>query len=642
MSRRSKRLGTTEQEDDRISTSSVESHGLYRDSPARSLRKKVTTLKYVPKPHQTTSHSYYSETSGYISRDRDVATAQQDKGYEATQWDKDLLQKRMELDITYNINSSKTGFSGTQPTYDKSTSSSGYSSEEDFTSHSPSSDCSSRASSWGSWAKCVRELPWILLSYQGLWHFYPFGLQNAISLPTALFSWKQKLIADAPQQQKQNLFTQTELVSRLESLEKQFQKLENQQKKSKSSEKNSVAEHGLSRDQVAEVFYDFSTHRESNLKEEILQETSSKAMHDLRILRAEQEGNLQEILEKMHQLFREVNGQVLAIKSELQSSSHEDLKGNFMLEMGKLERWLTKLEQQLDSVKSNQDKMSLQMEDAPREIERVKDEIQVLFPKWLKAQTDTNGSVYESLAELFLHRDELHKYLLDLEKKILDEVSADKKQWEEQTHNSIDREFQVEGLSGVSRKEVHEIVKRALQRYSEDRIGLVDYALESSGASVINTRCSETYETKTALLSLFGIPLWYQSQSPRVILQTDSNPGNCWAFRGSRGYAVIRLSSRVRPTAVTLDHIPRSLSPKATISSAPKDFSVYGLEEETQKEGILLGNFTYNQNGDPIQTFSIKGENTTYQLIELRIESNWGHPEYTCIYRFRVHGETDL
>ena len=43
-----------------------------------------------------------------------------------------------------------------------------------------------------------------------------------------------------------------------------------------------------------------------------------------------------------------------------------------------------------------------------------------------------------------------------------------------------------------------------------------------SGASVISTRCSETYETKTALLSLFGIPLWYQSQSPRVILQVGA------------------------------------------------------------------------------------------------------------------------
>lgn len=30
-------------------------------------------------------------------------------------------------------------------------------------------------------------------------------------------------------------------------------------------------------------------------------------------------------------------------------------------------------------------------------------------------------------------------------------------------------------------QQVHQIVKQALQRYSEDRIGMVDYALESGG-----------------------------------------------------------------------------------------------------------------------------------------------------------------
>ncbi len=28
-----------------------------------------------------------------------------------------------------------------------------------------------------------------------------------------------------------------------------------------------------------------------------------------------------------------------------------------------------------------------------------------------------------------------------------------------------------------------------------------------------------------------------------------------------------------------------------------------------------------------------------YSVAELRILSNWGHLEYTCVYRFRVHGE---
>lgn len=192
----------------------------------------------------------------------------------------------------------------------------------------------------------------------------------------------------------------------------------------------------------------------------------------------------------------------------------------------------------------------------------------------------------------------------------------------------------------MTEEQVHLIVGQALKRYSEDRVGMVDYALESAGASVINTRCSETYEMRTALLSLFGIPLWYHSQSPRAILQPDVNPGNCWAFRGSEGFAVIRLSGIIRPTAVTMEHIPKALSPQGTIPSAPKDFAVYGLKEEREEEGLLLGQFTYNHDGDPIQTFYLEGDSMgTYQLVELRVLSNWGHPEYTCIYRFRVHGE---
>lgn len=27
-----------------------------------------------------------------------------------------------------------------------------------------------------------------------------------------------------------------------------------------------------------------------------------------------------------------------------------------------------------------------------------------------------------------------------------------------------------------------------------------------------------------------------------------------------------------------------------------------------------------------------------FQLIEVQVLSNWGHQEYTCLYRFRVHG----
>ncbi|XP_030233330.1 SUN domain-containing protein 1 isoform X8 [Gadus morhua] len=192
---------------------------------------------------------------------------------------------------------------------------------------------------------------------------------------------------------------------------------------------------------------------------------------------------------------------------------------------------------------------------------------------------------------------------------------------------------------GLSEEQVQLIVQNALRLYSQDRTGLVDYALESGGGSILSTRCSETYETKTALMSLFGLPLWYFSQSPRVVIQPDVYPGNCWAFKGSQGYLVIRLSLRVKPTAFCLEHIPKSMSPTGTITSAPRNFTVYGLGDEYQEEGKLLGEYVYQEDGDSLQTFPVMKNEQAFQIIEVRVLSNWGHPEYTCLYRFRVHGE---
>ncbi|XP_048847058.1 SUN domain-containing protein 1 isoform X4 [Brienomyrus brachyistius] len=196
------------------------------------------------------------------------------------------------------------------------------------------------------------------------------------------------------------------------------------------------------------------------------------------------------------------------------------------------------------------------------------------------------------------------------------------------------------GAAGMSEEQVKLIVQNALNLYSQDRTGLVDYALESGGGSVLSTRCSETYETKTALMSLFGVPLWYFSQSPRVVIQPDVYPGNCWAFKGSQGYLVIRLSLSIQPTAFSLEHIPKALSPTGNITSAPRQFAVYGLDDEYQEEGKLLGRYIYQEDGHSLQTFPVTEENDrAFQIIEMRVLSNWGHAEYTCLYRFRVHGE---
>ncbi|VDK23826.1 unnamed protein product [Anisakis simplex] len=68
---------------------------------------------------------------------------------------------------------------------------------------------------------------------------------------------------------------------------------------------------------------------------------------------------------------------------------------------------------------------------------------------------------------------------------------------------------------------VRNLIVDALRVYDADKTGKVDYALESSGGSIISTRCTETYKETSRLESIFGIPLWYSSYSPRSVIQVS-------------------------------------------------------------------------------------------------------------------------
>ncbi|XP_061456440.1 SUN domain-containing protein 1 isoform X3 [Rhineura floridana] len=269
---------------------------------------------------------------------------------------------------------------------------------------------------------------------------------------------------------------------------------------------------------------------------------------------------------------------------------------------------------------------------------QVKETVKVML--FGNQQGDLPESLLQWLTSKFVSKSDLQVLLRDLELRILKNITLQTSAANTKSTSEIVTSVVNEaGISGITETQARIIVNNALKLFSQDKTGMVDFALESGGGSILSTRCSETYETKTALISLFGIPLWYFSQSPRVVIQPDMYPGNCWAFKGSQGYLVVRLSMMIYPTAFTLEHIPKTLSPTGNITSAPKDFSVYGLENEYQEEGVLLGQYMYDQDGEPLQMFQVmETSEKPFQIVELRIFSNWGHTEYTCLYRFRVHG----
>ncbi|XP_069087409.1 SUN domain-containing protein 2 isoform X1 [Pleurodeles waltl] len=726
MSRRSTRLQTSRyyqgDEDDRASTSSAGSsllggsQALYKESPVRTFRKKSgsvkrSTLTMPPDTHQ--SSSYYHETtyvSGGISS-ADYNSILEDPLEKETYWEKDLARQRRVTGDSYSVGTTN-GLADTKVTYDTYGSSSGYSSEEDYTGHALSQTSSSGSGFTGAVSKAGSLLwqvvtspgqlfgllywwvgtAWYRLTTSaslldvfvltrnssglkkallllllllllaatafGAWHFFPLVLgalrPSSAPAPVSPAVVPPILVSTQTKEDGNASLMYQHLMSRLENLESRFQSLtadstswrreESAGQTTRDQLLDAVAGRaGLSHEEAVVLLEQMMSRREAELRQDLSGASAVHLKGELNTLREEQQCDLKGVLKQMDQLSTNMESQMQRMKTELKSPSQEDQKETFLQEIARLEEQLTRVQLELRALADSQRGIAAQVELLPGQIQGMQDEIEQQFPEWVQRlllPVGTSGT--GSLSGVFLRRDELQEQLLDLERRILAAAKEEQKRSPQHASARVGVVLQGGALSGVTEEDVHQIVNRALSRFSEDRIGLVDYALESSGASVLSTRCSETYETKTALLSLFGIPLWYQSQSPRVILQPDSNPGNCWAFRGSQGFAVVRLSSRIRPTAVSLEHIPRSLSPKGSIPSAPKDFAIYGHEEEAPREGTFLGQFTYDQDAEPIQTFWFQEEPlATYQIVELKILSNWGHPEYTCIYRFRVHGEPE-
>ncbi|XP_044939782.1 SUN domain-containing protein 2 isoform X3 [Mustela putorius furo] len=646
--------------------------------------------------------SYYSESvvrESYFGSPRAASLARSsildDHLHSEPYWGEDLRVRRRRGTESSKLN----GLAENRSSEDFLGSSSGYSSEDDFAGYSETDHHSSgsrlrNAVSWA--ASClwtlvtspgerdphfdkeprspgtegtkrapkptrfssVKTFLWFLLLLllttgltYGAWYFYPYGLQT---FHPALVSWWASKSSGRQQdvwepRDSSHFQAEQRILSRVHSLERRLEALaaefsSNWQKEAMRLERLELRQGaagggghvGLSQEDTLELLEGLVSRREAALKEDFRRDTAAQIQEELVTLRAEHHRDSEDLLKKIVQASQESEARLQQLKSEWQRMTQEAFRENSAKELGRLEGQLAALRQELAALSLKQSSVADQVGLLPQQLQAVRDDVESQFPAWVSQYLLRGGGTRAGL----LQREEMQAQLQELERKILAHVAEMQGKSAREAAASLGLTLQKEGVIGVTEEQVQRIVNQALKRYSEDRIGMVDYALESGGASVISTRCSETYETKTALLSLFGIPLWYHSQSPRVILQPDVHPGNCWAFQGPQGFAVVRLSARIRPTAVTLEHVPKSLSPNSTISSAPKDFSIFGFDEDLQHEGTLLGQFTYDQDGEPIQTFYFQDPKmATYQVVELRISTNWGHPEYTCIYRFRVHGE---
>ncbi|VDD91966.1 unnamed protein product [Enterobius vermicularis] len=188
------------------------------------------------------------------------------------------------------------------------------------------------------------------------------------------------------------------------------------------------------------------------------------------------------------------------------------------------------------------------------------------------------------------------------------------------------------------RSSVESLVKSALEIYDADKTGLHDFAVESAGGKIVLEKTSATYMPRmSGVFRLFFSP----TKSPGIVIQRKLGfgPGECWAFEGGNGVITVKLSQPANVSAVSYEHLSAKLNPDGTISSAPKNFQIWGYNNLEESTGRLLGEYKYSDLGPPLQFFKTQTSvlPTLAKYIEFRILSNYGS-KYTCLYRFRVHG----
>ncbi|XP_039188055.1 SUN domain-containing protein 3 isoform X5 [Crotalus tigris] len=151
-------------------------------------------------------------------------------------------------------------------------------------------------------------------------------------------------------------------------------------------------------------------------------------------------------------------------------------------------------------------------------------------------------------------------------------------------YNTVSQILEGYASKGIRRWNIEIILKKLEQKLDEDVVQMTDYALQSAGATIVQSRTTRSYHYPDGNYSWMSLIIFPFVKPPDVILQ--------------------------------------------------------GLKAEEEKQGTFLGQFTYDMEGFLIQTFQLKNESSELmRYIKLKVINNWGHPKYTCIYRLRVHGD---
>ncbi|KAJ8646457.1 hypothetical protein MRB53_008205 [Persea americana] len=262
-----------------------------------------------------------------------------------------------------------------------------------------------------------------------------------------------------------------------------------------------------------------------------------------------------------------------------------------------------------------------------RELEKKVEEKGAFFEKELKRLGDRADILGESLDEVkntgFFSKKEFESFANELKNR---------------GQEGGEEGFSLDRIRAVAR----DIVMKEIEKHAADGLGRVDYALASSGASVVRHSEPFYHDSGISWLPAVRFRNGVHFLAQKMLEPSFGEPGDCFPLKGSSGFVEVRLRTAIIPEAITLEHVAKIVAYDR--STAPKDCRISAWFEgpdgiPSGPEVSLLADFTYDLEKSNAQTFDVEfADSSTVDTVRLDFTSNHGSPLLTCIYRLRVHG----
>ena len=229
---------------------------------------------------------------------------------------------------------------------------------------------------------------------------------------------------------------------------------------------------------------------------------------------------------------------------------------------------------------------------------------QAVQPSWKDFVEENDDKLREwmrqSLGESARHTDSMHSVLFhgvldeELDKlkvSLLDDMKARAAEGDKKVKIELEKlRAEARQLAGLRKGDqvpdqaimdsaftVQQLIDHALLKYSKDTLAKADYALASSGGTVLTHQTSPSLELERP--GILG-RLWGRkalARDPRVALHGVNDPGYCWAFAGGKGSLGIGLTTRIKVSEITIEHAAKELVPEKALSSAPKHIEIVSV-----------------------------------------------------------------